>query len=57
MCGNVWEWTATEPEPGRHELKGSAFTSPFTRAAPALFNDAADRMSDNDTGFRCASPA
>jgi formylglycine-generating enzyme required for sulfatase activity len=55
MCGNTWEWCATESEPGRHELKGSAFTSPFTRAAPSLFNDANATMSDNDTGFRCVS--
>ncbi|MFH9663348.1 SUMF1/EgtB/PvdO family nonheme iron enzyme [Streptomyces sp. NPDC017248] len=55
MCGNTWEWCATESEPGRHELKASAFTSPFTRAAPSLFNDADATMSDNDTGFRCVS--
>ncbi|MFF5020254.1 SUMF1/EgtB/PvdO family nonheme iron enzyme [Streptomyces sp. NPDC001165] len=55
LCGNTWEWCATETEPGRHELKGSAFTSPFTRAAPALINDANATMSDNDTGFRCIS--
>ncbi|TQL23564.1 formylglycine-generating enzyme required for sulfatase activity [Streptomyces sp. SLBN-134] len=57
MCGNTWEWCATESEPGRHELKGSAFTSPFTRAAPSLTNDANDTMRDNDTGFRCVSTA
>jgi formylglycine-generating enzyme required for sulfatase activity len=57
LCGNTWEWCATESEPGRHELKGSAFTSPFTRAAPSLFNDANATMRDNDTGFRCVSPA
>ena len=34
LCGNTWEWCATESESGRHELKGSAFRSPFTRAAP-----------------------
>ncbi|NUR01399.1 MAG: SUMF1/EgtB/PvdO family nonheme iron enzyme [Streptomyces sp.] len=56
LCGNVWEWCATETEPGRYELKGSAFTSPFTRAAPSLLNDADDTMFDNDTGFRCAAP-
>ncbi|MEU1599925.1 SUMF1/EgtB/PvdO family nonheme iron enzyme [Streptomyces sp. NPDC005708] len=53
MCGNSWEWCATESDPGRHELKGSAFTSPFTRAAPSLTNDADATMADNDTGFRC----
>ncbi|MQY13711.1 Hercynine oxygenase [Streptomyces sp. RB5] len=57
LCGNVWEWCATESNPGRHMLKGSAFTSPFTRAAPALFNDASAAMYDNDTGFRCAGTA
>ncbi len=55
MCGNTWEWCATETEPGRYELKGSAFTSPFTRSAPSLFNDASGTMCDNDTGFRCVS--
>lgn len=53
LCGNVWEWCATETTPGRHELKGSAFTSPFHRATPSTFNDAAAEMSDDDTGFRC----
>ncbi|MGR3875699.1 SUMF1/EgtB/PvdO family nonheme iron enzyme (plasmid) [Streptomyces graminifolii] len=45
----------TEVEPARYELKGSAFTSPFTRAAPSLVNDANSTMLDNDTGFRCVS--
>ncbi|MFB6951213.1 SUMF1/EgtB/PvdO family nonheme iron enzyme [Streptomyces niveus] len=57
MCGNVWEWCSTEEEPGngRYELKGSAFTSPFERAAPSLRNAANASMKDNDTGFRCAA--
>ncbi|SNR29231.1 Formylglycine-generating enzyme, required for sulfatase activity, contains SUMF1/FGE domain [Haloechinothrix alba] len=29
LCGNVWEWCSTETKPGRHELKGAAWTSPF----------------------------
>ncbi|MDQ1553437.1 MAG: hypothetical protein QOK46_515, partial [Microbacteriaceae bacterium] len=37
-----------------HELKGGAWTSPFLRATPSLFNDAAASMCDDDTGFRCA---
>lgn len=57
MCGNTWEWCSTESEPDRYELKGSAFTSPFMRAAPAIFNDASSEMLDDDTGFRCATPA
>jgi formylglycine-generating enzyme required for sulfatase activity len=57
MCGNVWEWCSTITEPNRRELKGSAFTSPFSRATPATFNDAATDMLDDDTGFRCVSPA
>jgi len=57
MCGNVWEWCATQTEPERYELKGGAFTSPFTRATPSTFNDASIRMMDDDTGFRCATPA
>lgn len=56
MCGNVWEWCSTESEPGRYELKGSAFTSPFSRATPSTFNDASADMFDDDTGFRCATP-
>ncbi len=55
LCGNIWEWCRTETEPGRHELKGSAFTSSFTRAAPSAFNDASARMNDDDTGFRCVA--
>jgi transcriptional regulator with XRE-family HTH domain len=54
MCGNVWEWCSTETKPGRHELKGGAWTSHFQRATPWLFNDAAATMFDDDTGFRCA---
>lgn len=57
MCGNVWEWCATETKPGRHELKGGAWTSPFLRATPSSFNDAAASMCDDDTGFRCAVTA
>jgi formylglycine-generating enzyme required for sulfatase activity len=57
MCGNVWEWCATETKPGRHELKGGAWTSPFNRATPSSFNDAAAPMCDDDTGFRCVVSA
>lgn len=57
LCGNVWEWCATESSPGRRELKGGAWTSPFERCAPPSFNDAAELMCDDDTGFRCAVPA
>jgi len=57
MCGNVWEWLGTQSAPGRYELKGSAFTSPFTRSMPSLFNDASSEMLDDDTGFRCITPA
>ncbi|MBV8995417.1 MAG: SUMF1/EgtB/PvdO family nonheme iron enzyme, partial [Pseudonocardiales bacterium] len=54
LCGNVWEWCATDTD-GRHELKGSAFTSPFDRATPSAFNDASANMRDDDTGFRCVT--
>lgn len=57
LCGNVWEWCSTETRPGRHELKGGAWTSPFSRATPSSFNDAAASMCDDDTGFRCVIPA
>ncbi|WP_213451184.1 SUMF1/EgtB/PvdO family nonheme iron enzyme [Rhizomonospora bruguierae] len=57
LCGNTWEWCSTESTPGRHELKGSAFTSPFLRCAPSLFNDASAEMLDDDTSFRCVAPA
>jgi formylglycine-generating enzyme required for sulfatase activity len=57
LCGNVWEWCSTETGPGRYELKGSAFTSPFLRCVPSTSNDAAVTMLDDDTGFRCATPA
>lgn len=55
MAGNVWEWCATETEPGRFVLKGSAFTSPLALAAGAAMNDASEAMLDDDTGFRCAA--
>ncbi|RTL64501.1 MAG: helix-turn-helix domain-containing protein [Pseudonocardiaceae bacterium] len=57
LCGNVWEWCSTETTPGRYELKGGAWTSPFVRATPSSFNDAAASMCDDDTGFRCAAGA
>lgn len=57
LCGNVWEWCSTESKPGRHELKGGAWTSPFSRATPSSFNDAAATMCDDDTGFRCVAGA
>jgi transcriptional regulator with XRE-family HTH domain len=57
LCGNTWEWCSTESEPGRRELKGSAFTSPFHRCTPSAFNDASEDMLDDDTGFRCVTPA
>ncbi|GIH18212.1 hypothetical protein Raf01_63840 [Rugosimonospora africana] len=44
---------AREYAPGRYELKGSAFTSPFLRCTPFTFNDASAGMLDDDTGFRC----
>ncbi|WP_084478367.1 SUMF1/EgtB/PvdO family nonheme iron enzyme [Nocardia jejuensis] len=55
LCGNTWEWTDSASTPGRYELKGSAFTSPYDRAAPAAVNDADHTMLDDDTGFRCVS--
>ncbi len=45
------------PGRGRHELKGGAWTSPFLRATPSSFNDAAASMCDDDTGFRCVVTA
>lgn len=57
LCGNTWEWCSTRSEPGRYELKAGAWTSPFARAVPAVFNDASAEMLDDDTGFRCAIPA
>lgn len=57
LCGNCWEWCSTPTENGRYELKGSAFTSPFFRATPSNFNDASADMLDDDTSFRCATPA
>jgi formylglycine-generating enzyme required for sulfatase activity len=57
MCGNVWEWCSSGVERGRYELKGSAFTSPFFRCTPSTFNDASNLMVDDDTGFRCVTPA
>ncbi|MGV9318239.1 SUMF1/EgtB/PvdO family nonheme iron enzyme [Streptomyces sp. NPDC003660] len=52
LCGNTWEWLDDESGPDRRQLRGSAFTSPFRRAAPHLRNDAHRAMLDNDTGFR-----
>ncbi|WP_461145140.1 formylglycine-generating enzyme family protein [Salinifilum aidingensis] len=57
LCGNVWEWFSTASRPGRRELRGGAWTSPFERATPSSFNDAAETMCDDDTGFRCVVTA
>lgn len=57
LCGNVWEWCSTQTGPERYELKGGAFTSLFARATPSTFNDASITMMDDDTGFRCVTPA
>lgn len=57
LCGNAWEWTSTPTAQGRYELKAGAFTSPFARATPSSFNDAATTMLDDDTGFRCCVSA
>jgi formylglycine-generating enzyme required for sulfatase activity len=57
LCGNTWEWCSDETDPGRHHLKGSAFTSPFSRATPSAINDASADMFDDDTGFRCVANA
>ncbi|WP_432021317.1 formylglycine-generating enzyme family protein, partial [Streptomyces sp. 1222.5] len=48
MVGNVWEWLATETTPTRYELRGSAFTSPLFRGAPAVSNDASASTQDDD---------
>jgi formylglycine-generating enzyme required for sulfatase activity len=55
LCGNVWEWTRTPSKPERYELKGGAFTSPFARAMPSAFHDAAMGMLEDDIGFRCVA--
>lgn len=55
LVGNTWEWTGTETTVDRYQLKGSAFTSPFERGEPAVFNDASRKMLDDDTGFRCVA--
>lgn len=55
LCGNVWEWCESATAPQRRQLKGGAFTSPFEKAAPTVFNGASADMCDDDTGFRCAA--
>jgi formylglycine-generating enzyme required for sulfatase activity len=55
LVGNVWEWCRTAGSSGLHELKGSAWTSAFSRGNPVAFNDANDFMQDDDTGFSCVS--
>ncbi|MBC7299796.1 SUMF1/EgtB/PvdO family nonheme iron enzyme [Nocardia salmonicida] len=58
MCGGVWEWTSTATVGAvkdRRGLKGGAFTSLFESAVPSACNDARTGMTDDDTGFRCAT--
>ncbi|GAA2687048.1 SUMF1/EgtB/PvdO family nonheme iron enzyme [Streptomyces lunalinharesii] len=56
MIGNVWEWCADETTKGRYELKGGAWTTPFFRGEPSMYNDADGIvMADDDTGFRCVA--
>ncbi len=56
MCGNVWEWTATEHEVGRRALRGGSWVSPLDLALVTdhLWN----RVSDSDikSGFRLVAP-
>ncbi|MEK8144251.1 formylglycine-generating enzyme family protein [Streptomyces sp. M10(2022)] len=37
--------------------QGRRLDQPFARAVPAVFNDASAEMLDDDTGFRCVTPA
>jgi formylglycine-generating enzyme required for sulfatase activity len=57
LCGNVWEWCATPAEAGRRMLKGGAYSTSLTRAAPWAFHDAAVEMYSPDMGFRCVAPS
>lgn len=57
LCGNTWEWCSTATTGTRRQLKGAAFTSPFSRANPSAFNDADADMHDDDTSFRCITTA
>ncbi|MDI3390148.1 SUMF1/EgtB/PvdO family nonheme iron enzyme [Streptomyces sp. B-S-A8] len=57
MVGNVWEWlrTPADRKTGTYQLKGSAFSSFLFQGAPSSYNEAADFMQDDDTGFRCTA--
>jgi hypothetical protein len=51
-------WTADQPglpDPLRLPGPRRLALSPFLRATPSSFNDAAATMCDDDTGFRCAT--
>jgi len=53
MCGNVWEWCATERVPGRYERRGGSFATPLSQCLPALSADGPAGLRADDTGFRC----
>jgi formylglycine-generating enzyme required for sulfatase activity len=53
LCGNVWEWCATERMPNRFERKGGSFATPLSQCMPALGIDAPAELRTDDTGFRC----
>src|SRR5690606_15051173 len=53
MCGNVWEWCATERVPGRYERRGGSFATPLSQCLPALSADGPAGLRADDPGFRC----
>lgn len=53
LCGNVWEWCATERMPARYERRGGSFATPLSQCLPALSMDGPAELRTDDTGFRC----
>lgn len=53
LCGNVWEWCATETGPGRYDRRGGSFATPLSRCTPSSAAPAAASLLAEDTGFRC----
>jgi formylglycine-generating enzyme required for sulfatase activity len=58
MAGNVWEWTASEPEPegGARVLRGGSWGDPrdYARCVGRVWNSL--YSSDDHVGFRLVSP-
>jgi formylglycine-generating enzyme required for sulfatase activity len=56
LCGNVWEWCATERGFGVREVRGGSFLTSLHRVAPRSCHTLPVDTRREDVGFRCVTP-